>query len=444
MADSPTLYAIVDIETNGGAPTGDNITEIAAILHDGQHEVDRWVRLVRPARPIPQGITRLTGIDDTMVADAPTFSELAADLHTFLGDAVFVAHNVSFDLRHLQAGFKSADLHYNPRRLCTVRMSRKWLEGPQRFSLGALCAFLGIDNEAHHRAWGDATATAELFSILWRDHKEDMVEWSQRGGGTSWWPPHLPPDALAGLPATPGVYRFWDEAGKLAYVGMSKNLASRVRQHFNGSGGEARSQKLRRLVHRVTWEETGSEWMAAILEDVLIRRHHPPLNRAQKVVGKGWSVDAFQCRQGTQRFSVSKGATATSLERFRSRSDAEAWLREGTERYGLNPSWSGLPGTAWSEGWVDNAAARRLHNQRAAQWLSDVKEARSRQAAATTLSFSATPDGRTPQVRLEMGRFTGYRFLVKGDAPPEWIADPGSGRIDAVLSRFFAGSPDLS
>lgn len=444
MADSQTLYAIVDIETNGGAPTGDNITEVAAILHDGQKEVDRWVHLVRPARPIPPGITRLTGIDDTMVADALTFSELAEDLHAFLDDAVFVAHNVSFDLRHLQAGFKAAGLHYNPRRLCTVRMSRKWLEGPQRFSLGALCAFLGIDNEAHHRAWGDAAATAELFSILWRDHKDDMVEWSLRGGGTSWWPPHLPPDALAGLPATPGVYRFWDEAGNMAYVGMSKNLASRVRQHFNGSGGEGRSQTLRRMVHRVTWEETGSEWMAAILEDVLIRRHHPPLNRAQKVVGKGWSVDAFMCRQGTQRFSVSKGATATSLAKFRNRSEAEAWLREGTERYGLNPGWSGLPGTAWSEGWVDNAAARVLHNQRASQWLSDLKDARSQQASATTLSFSPTPDGRVPQVRLELGRFTGYRFLEEDDAPAEWIADPGSGRIDAVLSRFFAGDPDLS
>ena len=63
-------------------------------------------------------------------------------------------------------------------------MSRKWLDGPQRYSLGALCDFLGIDNEAHHRAWGDATATAELFSILWRDHSADMEAESGRGGGT--------------------------------------------------------------------------------------------------------------------------------------------------------------------------------------------------------------------------------------------------------------------
>ena len=302
------------------------------------------MRLIRPARPIPSGITRLTGIDNTMVADAPEFADLAEDLHTFLGDAVFVAHNVSFDLRHLQAGFKSAGLHYNPRRLCTVRMSRKWLDGPQRYSLGALCEFLDIDNEAHHRAWGDATATAELFAILWRDHSADMEAESGRGGGTSWWPPHLPPDALADIPATPGVYRFLDGDGKLAYVGMSKNLASRVRQHFNGSGSEARSQSLRRLVHKITWEETGSECMAAVLEDVLIRRFHPPLNRAQKVVGKGWAMDTFRCRQDIVRLSLTKGGTRHFIEALpQSGRKAETWLRKEAEAVGLNPAWAGLP-----------------------------------------------------------------------------------------------------
>ena len=438
-ASAITTYAIVDIETNGGAPTGDNITEVAAILHNGRCELDRWVRLIRPARPIPSGITRLTGIDNTMVADAPEFADLAEDLHTFLGDAVFVAHNVSFDLRHLQAGFKSAGLHYNPRRLCTVRMSRKWLDGPQRYSLGALCEFLGIDNEAHHRAWGDATATAELFSILWRDHAADMEAESGRGGGTSWWPPHLPPDALANIPATPGVYRFLDGDGKLAYVGMSKNLASRVRQHFNGSGSEARSQSLRRLVHKITWEETGSECMAAVLEDVLIRRFHPPLNRAQKVVGKGWSVDTFRCRQDLVRLSLKKGGTATSLKRFRSRAEGEAWLRKEAEAVGLNPAWAGLPGTAWSEGWVDNAAARTLHNRRAEDWLERLRETRRTQQELEVVALPEAPDGSRPQLKLENGRFTAYRFCRR-DAEVEWIPDTGSSRIDAVLDRHFTGT----
>ena len=442
MSSTAPLFAIVDIETNGGSPTGDNITEVAAILHDGRRELDRWVRLIRPARPIPLGITRLTGIDDNMVADAPEFGALAEDLHTFLGDAVFVAHNVSFDLRHLQAGFKAAGLHYNPRRLCTVRMSRKWLKGPHRYSLGALCEYFDIDNEAHHRAWGDAAATAELFAKLWKDHADDMALEFGRGGGTSWWPPHLPPDALTDIPATPGVYRFLDGEGKLAYVGMSKNLASRVRQHFNGSGSEARSQKLRRLVHKITWEETGSEMMAAVLEDVLIRRHHPPLNRAQKVVGKGWAIDSFTCRQDIVRFSVTKGGRATSLKRFRSKNDGETWLRREVESRGLNPAWAGLHGTAWQEGWVDNAAARALHNARAQQWIADIRSAKAAQSERDVLVLPPTPSGHLPELQLEEGRFKAYRFRSL-EEETAWIPDSGSSRIDAVLERHFAQG-DLS
>lgn len=433
---SSPLFAIVDIETNGGGPTGDNITEVAAILHNGVHEVDRWVQLIRPARPIPAGITRLTGIDNSMVQDAREFSGWAEHLHEFLGDAVFVAHNVSFDLKHLQAGFKAAGMHYNPKRLCTVRMSRKWIKGPQRYSLGALCAFFDIENEASHRAWGDATATAELFARLWKDHAEEITSEFGRGDGTSWWPPHLPPDALADIPSSPGVYRFFDDEGKLAYVGMSKNLASRVRQHFNGSGGEARSQKLRRLVHKVTWEETGSEWMALILEDVLIRRHHPPLNRAQKTVGKGWAVDTFACRLGIQRLSLTKGGRATSLQRFRSKAEGEAWLRHHAEASGLNPAWSGLPGTAWSEGWVDNEAARLLHNNRAQAWLANLKALRTEQSQTDVIRCAATPQGLIPEVQLESGRFSAYRFCAPGEDTP-WIPDAGSGRIDAALERHF-------
>ena len=83
------------------------------------------------------------------------------------------------------------------------------------------------------------------------------------------------------------MYRFLDESGRIAYIGMSKNLSSRVRQHFNNASNPARAQELRRKVHKITWEETGSELMALILEDVLIRRHHPPTERRAKGRRKG-------------------------------------------------------------------------------------------------------------------------------------------------------------
>lgn len=71
MSQSTLQFVIVDIETTGGPPNGANITEVAAILHDGTREIDRWVQLIYPEASIPMGITRLTGIDDQMVAEAP-------------------------------------------------------------------------------------------------------------------------------------------------------------------------------------------------------------------------------------------------------------------------------------------------------------------------------------------------------------------------------------
>jgi DNA polymerase-3 subunit epsilon len=434
-------FAIVDIETNGGPPNGQNITEVAAILHDGSKEMDRWVHLFHPGASIPSGITRLTGIDDSMVADAPPFSERAEELISFLGDAVFVAHNVGFDLRYLQAAFKASGHHYNPRRLCTVRMSRKWIKGPQRYSLGALCAYFDIENEAHHRAWGDAAATAILFSRLWSLHAEQIKEEIGRGDGRSWWPPHLPPDALADVPTTAGVYHFLDEHGRIAYIGMSRNLSSRIRQHFNNSSQPARAQLLRRTVHKVSWEETGSELMALILEDVLIRRHHPPLNSAQKSVGKGWSIERFTCRKGIKKAHVVKGGSATSLRKFRSRSDAEQWLRQAAVQHGLNPTWSGLPGTAWAEGWVDNVASRQLHNLRMDEWDQALRLSREAQMSREILTLPQTPQGGVPEILLSLGRFQAYRFR-KGNTEAEWQYDTGSGRIDAALERHFLESPE--
>ena len=443
MPESPLLFCIVDIETTGGPPNGANITEVAAILHDGKRELDRWVHLIHPGAAIPPGITRLTGIDDTMVADALPFSERAQDLHAFLGDAVFVAHNVGFDLRYLQAAFKANGLHYNPRRLCTVRMSRKWIKGPQRYSLGALCGFLGIENEAHHRAWGDATATAELFSILWKDRATEIEDEMGRGEGSSWWPPHLPPDALADLPPTPGIYQFLDERGQKAYIGMSRNLSSRVRQHFNNASHPSRSQQLRRMVHGVAWQETGSELMALVLEDVLIRRHRPPLNSAQKVVGKGWSVEHFTCRADIRRLSLVKGRKPTAIRSFRSKAEAEKWLRKTATDHALNPSWCGLPGMAWSEGWQDNAASRKLHNARMDAWEMALREAKKIQIDQSMLALPMAPDGTIPELLLEEGRFRAYRFR-KAEGEAEWIYDAGSGRIDAAVERHFLEGPAAS
>lgn len=172
-------YVIVDVETTGGSAAGGHrITEIAALLVGTDGVVlDEWTTLVNPERPIPAFITRLTNISWEMVKDAPRFAEVADDLARFLDGRVFVAHNASFDWQVISHELTRArGTAPSGRVLCTMRLARKVVpEVPSR-SLDALAYYFGIDNEARHRAYGDARVTARLFGRLMERVAEREIE----------------------------------------------------------------------------------------------------------------------------------------------------------------------------------------------------------------------------------------------------------------------------
>ena len=114
-------YVVVDIETTGGRPSGNDITEIGIVHVENKKITHQWSSLVKPDRSIPYNIQLLTGIDDDMVADAPTFQELIPTLQKELEGDVFVAHSVNFDYSFIDR----ACLLYtspSPRDLSTSRM----------------------------------------------------------------------------------------------------------------------------------------------------------------------------------------------------------------------------------------------------------------------------------------------------------------------------------
>src|SRR5690606_11669830 len=100
------LFAIIDVETTGGGISGNRITEICIALIKNGEVVDKYTTLVNPERDIPHYITTLTGIDNEMVANAPLFSEVAEKIEEFTQDAIFVAHNVSFDYNVIRGEFR--------------------------------------------------------------------------------------------------------------------------------------------------------------------------------------------------------------------------------------------------------------------------------------------------------------------------------------------------
>ena len=183
-ADLSSLeYAVVDVETTGGsASRGHRITEVGVVCLDGNGRfIGEFKTLVNPFRPIPPSITRLTGITDAMACDAPSFGEIAPELRRWLEGRVFVAHNAGFDWRFV--GFEleqctGSRMHAPV--LCTVRMARRFVPEIRSRSLDALQHFFDVRNEARHRAYGDARATARVFrKLMFRVFDSGVGRWDE-------------------------------------------------------------------------------------------------------------------------------------------------------------------------------------------------------------------------------------------------------------------------
>jgi DNA polymerase-3 subunit epsilon len=161
-------FAVVDVETTGmRAVGGDRITEIAVAVVHGERREIVFESLVNPERPIPRAICAITNITNEMVRDAPRFAELAEGLLAALAGRVFVAHNARFDWNFVSAELRrSRDLTLDGSRLCTVRLARRLVRGVRSCGLDNLCRFFGFQNQARHRAAGDALVTAALLARL--------------------------------------------------------------------------------------------------------------------------------------------------------------------------------------------------------------------------------------------------------------------------------------
>tara|TARA_R110002124_G_scaffold157576_4_gene324658 strand:- start:611 stop:1141 length:531 start_codon:yes stop_codon:yes gene_type:complete len=168
------MYAIVDIETTGGGAKA-KITEIAVIRHDGNKIIDTYHTLINPEMYIPPFITNLTGIDNELVKDSPTFEEVQDPIRKITTDAWFVAHNAKFDYGFVKREFLQIEEYFQRDTLCTVQLSRKIFPGFKSYSLGNLCESLAIKLDNRHRAHGDAAATVKLFELLLRNDNNNLI-----------------------------------------------------------------------------------------------------------------------------------------------------------------------------------------------------------------------------------------------------------------------------
>jgi DNA polymerase III subunit epsilon len=119
-------FVVLDLETTGLSPGADRITEVGAVKVRGGEVIGELQTLVHPGRPIPPAVTAVTGITDAMVRDAPRIEAVLPTVLRFLGDAVLVAHNASFDVSFLRAAVEAqGGRPFQPTVVDTARLARR-------------------------------------------------------------------------------------------------------------------------------------------------------------------------------------------------------------------------------------------------------------------------------------------------------------------------------
>jgi DNA polymerase-3 subunit epsilon len=321
------MYAILDIETTGLSPINERITEIAIYIHNGNKIVNEYSTLVNPERYISANITRITGITNEMVENAPKFWEVAKDIIILTEGKSFVAHNATFDYNFIRNEFKSLGYDYKRDRLCTVKLSRKIIPNHKSYSLGKLCSDLGIVINGRHRAAGDALATVKLFEhLLKTDSTLGQLNSSKFY--------HIDASIIKSLPEEPGVYYFHDHNGDVVYIGKSKNIKTRVFSHFSNEKSE-RTLKMIDEVHSILYELTGSELIALLLESDEIKTQKPKYNRRQRRAASHYGIFSYINDDGYICFKTEGIKKDNPVVSFNSAKEARDRLYVLSEKFDL-------------------------------------------------------------------------------------------------------------
>ncbi len=291
--------ACVDLETTGGMAAHHRVIEVGIVLLEHGKIVEEWSTLVHPGMRIPAMIASFTGIDDSMIADAPPFADVAHEVRRRLEGRLFVAHNARFDYGFLRTEFRRLGVRFSAPVLCTVKLSRALYAEHRRHNLDTLMDRFSLSCGARHRALGDAQVLPALLGAMESGRGADALHAAAMEAlRETRLPAHLPPELADDLPEGAGVYLFRDEAGTLLYVGKSRNIRSRVFDHFAAEHRSGKESKLTRQVRQVEWIETGGELGALLLESRLVKELAPTSNRRLRKHTGDCVVRLQQTRQG--------------------------------------------------------------------------------------------------------------------------------------------------
>ena len=158
-------FCVIDIETNGSKPEDAQVIEVGAIMVENGKIIDKFDSLVY-SDFIPEYISKITGISEDTLIDAPQEGIVLNQLRIFMQDSIFVAHNANFDYGFLNYSFKKYGLgDIGNQKLCSIDLAKRTIES-EKYGLAFLNESLELGIDIHHRAYSDALTTVKLLNIL--------------------------------------------------------------------------------------------------------------------------------------------------------------------------------------------------------------------------------------------------------------------------------------
>lgn len=154
-------FVAIDVETTGLSPFANELIEISAIKYEKNKKIDTYTTLIKPKEPIPYYITKITGISNQMVKDAPDVEEVMPKLREFIGDNPIIAHNANFDYQFIQ-NYSGRAFSKNEV-IDTVPIGRKLFPKLPNHKLGTIAKHIGITEDGFHRAEFDCECCAKIY-----------------------------------------------------------------------------------------------------------------------------------------------------------------------------------------------------------------------------------------------------------------------------------------
>lgn len=161
-------YIVFDLETTGFRPGLDEIIEISAVKVEKSEIRDTYSTLVRPGIRIPAAATKVNGITNEMVSDAPGLEEALGGFLTFIADGILVGHNIhSFDTNFVyDASMEVFQQGVKNDYIDTLYMAKSCLPQLKHYKLGDISAYFGIDTAGAHRALNDCIMNQKCYEKM--------------------------------------------------------------------------------------------------------------------------------------------------------------------------------------------------------------------------------------------------------------------------------------